>query len=466
MISFLELHLLESTAFAILVCLLALCLRKRSAAARHSVWLIAATKFAVPAALFSAVGAYVHGFFPLPQPLVVISASLSKLLPAQSAPTPIADALAGFWLLLGFIWFSGSFMMLAVWFRQLPSSFEASKKVLDSEKVSLFRMQQCLGYRRTVRLQSSESKREPVLSGIWHPTITVPHGLSTKLTPTELDSVMLHELAHAKRWDNLTGVFVHTLVCLFWFHPLLWWIERRLIAEREFACDEIVVRYGAPPEDYVAGILKVCRFHLAGTVAGISGVTSSNLKRRMEEIMSYSLRKPAPYAPKLLLGMLIAAMTIAPLTLGFLKLSSAYGQAKPVDKPSSGQVNDRAPVGCTFESTPYPEGTVIQVGEGSEQMCVRVQARNPNDPDHPTHLAQWIRTNETVRERTRNVVHLPEPPPFSCKPKPSSSTKLCSCEGAENGFSRGSIVDSAKGKLSCEYGNWRPATRKELGYPN
>jgi beta-lactamase regulating signal transducer with metallopeptidase domain len=467
MIAFLEVHLLESTAFAIVACLLAFCLRKRSATARHTVWLIAAVKFAVPAALFSACGAYVHGLLPSPRPLVAISASLSRLLPAQSAPSPAAEVFAGFWILLGFLWFSGTLVMLAVWFKRLPTSIEVSSRVLDSEIESLSRMQQRLGYRRAVRLQSSQSRREPVLSGIWRPTITLPHGLSAKLTPAELDAVMLHELAHAKRWDNLTGVFVHGLVCLFWFHPLLWCIERQLIAEREFACDEMVVRYGAPPEDYVAGILKVCRFHLAGASTEVSGVTGSNLKKRMEEIMSYSLRKPVPHAPKLLLGVVIASMTLIPMTAGFLKLSSVYGQAKPADKPSSGQVNERAPVSCTNASKAYPEGTVIQDGDGPEQMCVAVLAPNPNDPDRLAYAASWVRTSETTRERSRNVLHFPATPIFSCKPKPSSSTKLCSCEGAEkDGFSQGAIVDSANGKLRCDKGRWRLATRRELGYTN
>jgi len=466
MISFLELHLLESTTFAIVVCLVVLCLQKRSAAARHTVWLIAAAKFAVPAALFSALGAYVNGLFPSPHPKLVISASVLKLLPGHQASAPAAEAIGGFWLLLGLIWFGGAVVMLAVWFRRLPISFEASSRVLDSEKESLLRMQRCLRYWRNVRLQSSESEREPVLSGIWRPTIIIPHGLSTKLTPAELDAVMLHELAHAKRWDNLVGVFVHTLVCLFWFHPLLWWIERRLTAEREFACDETVVGYGAPPEDYVAGILKVCRFHLA--IAGISGVTSSNLKKRMEEIMSYSLRKPVPHAPKLLLGVLIAAMTIVPLTMGFLKLSSVYGQAKPEDKPSSGQAKDRALLSCTLGSIQYPEGTVIQVGKGPEQMCASVLVQNAAEAEQLKHIPEWIRTSRTIRERSTNVVRLPEPPPFSCKPKPSSSKELCSCEGPESGFnfSTGALVDSAGGKLSCHNDGWRPATHKELGYAN
>src|SRR5437879_12166939 len=139
MISFLELHLLQSTAFAVLVCLLALCLRKRSAAARHTIWLIAAAKFAAPAALFSAFGAYVNGLFPSPQPKVVISASLLKLLPGQGALAPAAEAITGFWLPLSFVWLCGAVLMLAMWFTRLPTSFEASSKVLDSEKESLSR---------------------------------------------------------------------------------------------------------------------------------------------------------------------------------------------------------------------------------------------------------------------------------------------------------------------------------------
>ena len=139
MISFLELHLLQSTAFAVLVCLLALCLRKRSAAARHTIWLIAAAKFAAPAALLSALGAYVNGLFPSLQPKVVISASLLRLLPGQGALAlvPAAEAVIGFWRLLGFLWFSGTVVMLAAWFRRLCTSFEVSSKVLDSEKESL-----------------------------------------------------------------------------------------------------------------------------------------------------------------------------------------------------------------------------------------------------------------------------------------------------------------------------------------
>src|SRR5438552_1755698 len=107
MIAFLEFHLLQSTAFAVLVCLLALCLRKRSAAARHTIWLIAAAKFAVPAALMSAFGEYVGGLLPLREANVIISPSLLKLLPAETGGEPAAEAITGFWLPLSFVWLCG-----------------------------------------------------------------------------------------------------------------------------------------------------------------------------------------------------------------------------------------------------------------------------------------------------------------------------------------------------------------------
>ena len=50
---------------------------------------------------------------------------------------------------------------------------------------------------------------------------------------------------------------------MFWFHPAVWWIESRLIDERERACDEAVLQSGSQPSDYAEGILEVCRQSVA-----------------------------------------------------------------------------------------------------------------------------------------------------------------------------------------------------------
>jgi hypothetical protein len=170
---------------------------------------------------------------------------------------------------------------------------------------------------------------------------------------------LLHELAHVRRWDNLSSSFVHVLVCLFWFHPLLWWIERRMVFERERACDEIAVQSGAAPETYVSGILKVCRFQLAEAIAGAAGIKGPGFKRRMELIMSYPIRNSLPHAPRALLGALAAVMTVAPFIGGFLQQSALRAQTG-----GGGQKSQSAakPGMCSFAGVAYPEGTVLKMG--------------------------------------------------------------------------------------------------------
>src|SRR5665213_2229284 len=66
----------------------------------------------------------------------------------------------------------------------------------------------------------------------------MPRGIGEKLSTIEMDAILAHGLCHLRRRDNLTAA-IHMLVeALFWFHPLTWWIGRRLVEERELACDE------------------------------------------------------------------------------------------------------------------------------------------------------------------------------------------------------------------------------------
>jgi bla regulator protein blaR1 len=132
--------------------------------------------------------------------------------------------------------------------------------------------------------------------------------------------VLAHERAHILRRDNLqTGV--HMLVdTLFWFHPLVWWIGRRMIDERECACDEAVVDAGHTGRDYAAGILAVCR-HCSGQhrLAGAISALSGNLPRRIRRIIGA--------APPAALGF-VKAMTLSVLAVAVFAVPVAAGAAK------------------------------------------------------------------------------------------------------------------------------------------
>jgi beta-lactamase regulating signal transducer with metallopeptidase domain len=447
-------HLLDSTAFGLIVALIVRLMPKRGAAARHTVWLIAAAKFAVPAALFSLAGAHLRTFFPAHRLVFVAPVVFTNLVALPDVPASSMAPVVLARILIPSLWLGGTVAMLAVWIRRLLMPVGTFTPVPESDKQALLRLGRRMDVRRAVRLRYSKVKVEPSLAGTWRPTITISQGLREQLTPAEFEVVLLHELAHAKRADNLSTALVHALACVFWFHPLLWWIERQLLRERELACDELVVRHGSTPEDYVNGILKVCRFHLSGAAEAACGIAGSDLKKRLEAIMSFRPSSPAPCAPKFLVGALASLITIVPLASGFLSGANVMGQKESSSNPSSGVERSKR-VNCKYRDISFPEGALIYVtGMKGTQMCV---ARGP-------HGVHWDWSEDPKRRSDPAVVVLPPEKPLPpCVIRPARSQDKCACQTGL--FSSGSLVDSAegKGKLYCDKGQWRPATRREQG---
>ncbi|HET9408137.1 MAG TPA: M56 family metallopeptidase [Candidatus Sulfotelmatobacter sp.] len=92
-----------------------------------------------------------------------------------------------------------------------------------------------------VPVRLSESDQAPAVTGVLRPHISLPRGIERLLSEHELDAVVLHELTHARRRDNLIRLIYEVTRCLFWFHPLVWIAGSRLALYRELSCDESVI---------------------------------------------------------------------------------------------------------------------------------------------------------------------------------------------------------------------------------
>jgi beta-lactamase regulating signal transducer with metallopeptidase domain len=101
----------------------------------------------------------------------------------------------------------------------------------------------------------AETKVLPV-----HTFLVWPEQLSGRLDDEQIEAMMTHKLVHARRVDNLTAALHMLVEAVFWFYPLVWWMERRLIEDREHTCDEAVVELGGNPDVYAESLLKTCRF--------------------------------------------------------------------------------------------------------------------------------------------------------------------------------------------------------------
>jgi hypothetical protein len=111
---------------------------------------------------------------------------------------------------------------------------------------------------RTARLCTSDEIARPSVLGFFRPRVLIPAGLVEQLSPEELRQVVLHEMEHLRRADDWTNLLQKVALVLFPLNPALAWVERRLCAERELACDDRVLRSSAGRRAYA-----LCLTHLA-----------------------------------------------------------------------------------------------------------------------------------------------------------------------------------------------------------
>jgi beta-lactamase regulating signal transducer with metallopeptidase domain len=111
---------------------------------------------------------------------------------------------------------------------------------------------------RPVSLCTSDRVHVPTAIGFVKPAVVLPGWVMQELSPDELNQILLHELAHLRRWDDWTNLTQKVVKALFFFHPAVWWIEKRVSLEREMACDDAVLAETASPRAYAE-----CLAHLA-----------------------------------------------------------------------------------------------------------------------------------------------------------------------------------------------------------
>jgi beta-lactamase regulating signal transducer with metallopeptidase domain len=113
------------------------------------------------------------------------------------------------------------------------------------------------GIRRPVRLLVSCEVPMPVAIGFRHPVVLLPEALIANLSTTEIDHVLLHELAHLARYDDWTNLLARMSGAFLALHPVAAWVLRQIDRERELACDDWVVAATGAPRPYAESLARV-----------------------------------------------------------------------------------------------------------------------------------------------------------------------------------------------------------------
>jgi bla regulator protein BlaR1 len=311
-------HLWQSTVFAAVAGLLTLAFRRNRAQVRYWLWFCASCKFLVPFALLMSLGRLVPVRSSTPLAAHVVSVAVEQI--AQPFPetptfTPRSRHSVDSIDWLPIVWTSGFAAVVWVRFRgwlRVRAAVRASTPIdIDARFI----------------VRSTPGLLEPGVVGWWRPTLLLPAGIFERLTSTQLEAVLAHELCHVRRRDNLLAA-VHMIVeALFWFHPMVWWIGARLVEERERACDEEVLRLGSAPHDYAEAIVNVCKLYVESPLACVAGVTGADIKRRIEAIMSNRMVLRLNFAKKAALAIAAVVALAAPIAVGILKAPIVRGQS-------------------------------------------------------------------------------------------------------------------------------------------
>jgi len=213
------------------------------------------------------------------------------------------------------------------------------------------------GFKRRVVLLKAARRRMPMTWGVLRPKVLLPEE-SREWPPGRRGVVLLHELAHAKRCDYLTLMVTRLVCALYWFNPLVWLAARRMVAERERACDDIVLRHGAEPADYAEQVLEISAGLSPGWFAHCGGVAMarpSNLESRLRAILGANRNRAALTRAAVLSALLLLTAILVPVAM----MKAAPGPGAAGGRKTAPVAANNIPYSAGF----VPEKSEIALGE-------------------------------------------------------------------------------------------------------
>ena len=196
------------------------------------------------------------------------------------------------WLpIIALVWGIGSLLLLA----RLVLSIRITRRLVQrstllqgtelprSATLSIFGTHQL-----PVSFRESSLVFVPLTNGCWRPSILLPTTWHT-WSEDKLGHVLVHELTHVRRGDCWTALAAEVVVCLYWFHPLAWWVKRRLAVLAEECCDDAAIGSTGNRAAYARHLLEIasvlCEQPHRLNYAGLAMTRRSQVERRILAIL-------------------------------------------------------------------------------------------------------------------------------------------------------------------------------------
>lgn len=283
------------------------------------------------------------------------------------------------------LWLTGVLFMTlrlaAAWVR-IRSLVRNARRMTPALSRAIDRVKAGLGCPRAVRAAESDVIEVPTVVGWLRPVVLMPIAVVAELTPTQLDAIVAHEIAHIRRYDHVVNglqTFVETVL---FYHPAVWWVSREMRREREHCCDDIALSVAGDGLLY-ATTLTALEERRERSAAWTIAATDGDLLARVQRILGVPMTRSHDSA----------AWSSAVVFLGVVGLFATLIASQPAPAPI-----DEPPTLAAVPSAdlPTPLQRIAAVPAPARATSPQAQAA-PSAPVQPTTVVSSSASENTAR---------------------------------------------------------------------
>ncbi len=315
----------------------------RKASTRYAIAVIALISMvAAPAVTYFVLHQSAPAFTASPQTVAPTIAQAASLAARRAVASTTASRFLSGGLLTAFVelWFIGVLLFslrTAGGFFLVARLRRRDSKPMNSELLALCReMQNRLGITRAIRYCESLHLDAPAVVGWFRPVVLLPLSAFTGLTETQLRAVIAHELAHIRRLDAFFNLFQVAAETLLFYHPAVWWLSKRIRAERENCCDDVALSVCGNPAEYARALALMEEWRVAPSFA--MAANRSPLASRVARLLGLTEKGSSLRNAGLAFGVLClaAALLAGNALFGLVRTASAHS----FPTPQSSEIRD------------------------------------------------------------------------------------------------------------------------------
>jgi D-alanyl-D-alanine endopeptidase (penicillin-binding protein 7) len=240
-----------------------------------------------------------------------------------------------------------------------------------------------------VRLRVVDGLASPITAGWWRPVVLVPASLVAGMPPQLLEALLAHELGHVRRHDYLVNLLQNVIETLLFYHPAVWWLSRRIRAEREQIADDFAARHLGEPRRLALALselekLQFSSHHLAQAANG--GDLMARIRRLLRPDVQALNWKAA--IPVLGLAVVCAASAHAP---------AGQRAAAPAVSTTAGLTRNALIDFKTCRKPHYPQADIAAGHQGTVTLGFKVTEDGSVSASSVTRSSGYASMDEAAR---------------------------------------------------------------------